>query len=554
VVWKIDGPLGNESGKIKWEITKWTRGRGLDLGCGMQKTYPHFIGVDSGKDGVLFNHPINADVRVVSAADLSVFASSSMDFIFSSHLLEHIPLERQDPRAFPDPIQRALAEKMIIEKFTALEALKDWMRVIKRDGYLVLYVPDEDEYPKVGTAGANPDHCWNVSYDKVVELMKKTGYGWDLVDFQKRTEGIEYSLFFVFQKRVGGHHFSWRNDKPKKTACVVRYGAFGDLLQTSSVCAGLKAQGYHVTLMTSPPGHAVIEFDPNIDAFYLQDKDQVPNHMLGDYWAYHSKKYDKWVQLSESVEACLLSIPGKTPHLWSPAARHRYMNHNYVEFSHLIAGLPHKPQVRFYPRPAERQWAQAERARLGGAPLVLWALAGSSVHKTWDGLDRTVASILTEFPDSHVVFVGGPDAAILEQGWENERRVHCKSGKYSIRETMSLLEFVDMAIGPETGVMNAMSQLPQPKVLFLSHSTEENLCRDWVNTTSVASESTHCPGRGMNEAPACHMLHYTWEFCKQHPERGIAQCQADIDGEAAWQAIRDAIYSALPERPRIQTA
>ena len=90
MVWKIDGPLGNESGKIKWEIVKWTRGRGLDLGCGMQKTFPHFIGVDSGKDRALFNHPVNADIWVESAAELPMFASGSMDFVFSSHLLEHI--------------------------------------------------------------------------------------------------------------------------------------------------------------------------------------------------------------------------------------------------------------------------------------------------------------------------------------------------------------------------------------------------------------------------------------------------------------------------------
>jgi ADP-heptose:LPS heptosyltransferase len=296
----------------------------------------------------------------------------------------------------------------------------------------------------------------------------------------------------------------------------------------------------------------VIEFDPNIDQFYLQDKDQVPNHLLGDFWAYHRARYDKFVNLSESVEGSLLSIPGKTPHTWSPLARHRYMNHNYVELSHAIAEVPHKPAVHFYPRESERAWAKAERARLGGSPLILWALAGSSVHKTWDGLDRTIASILTEFPAAHVVLVGGADGAILEQGWEREPRVHCKSGKYSIRETMSLLEFVDVGIGPETGVMNAMSQLAQPKVLFLSHSTEENLCRDWVNTTSIASANTHCPGRGANEAPACHMLHYSWEYCKQDPTRGIAQCQADIDGDAAWGAIRGAIQDALKKREEVR--
>src|SRR5271170_4833882 len=137
MVWKIDGPMGNESGKIKWEIVQWTRGRGLDLGSGIAKTYPHFIGFDNRKDQTLFNMPVNPDVWVESASDLHMFASGSMDFVFSSHLLEHIPLERTDPRTCPDPIQRALAERMIVEKHSALDALKEWMRVLKREGYLV---------------------------------------------------------------------------------------------------------------------------------------------------------------------------------------------------------------------------------------------------------------------------------------------------------------------------------------------------------------------------------------------------------------------------------
>jgi ADP-heptose:LPS heptosyltransferase/predicted SAM-dependent methyltransferase len=552
MTWDINAPQGNESGKIKWEIVPWTRGRGLDLGQGLQKTYPHFIGVDNGKDGTLFGHPICPDVRCKTAADLPMFASGSMDFVFASHLLEHFPLQEDDPRKWSNPMARALAERQLLESHTAGQALKEWMRVLKRDGYLVLYVPDEDEYPKVGEEGANADHCFNCNYEVIVDLMKATGCAWDLVDYQKRNGGNEYSLFFVFRKTGSGQHFSHaKRLKPAKTCGVVRYGAFGDLLQLSSVAAGLKEQGYHVTLYTSPPGNEVIEFDPNIDHFYLQDKDQIPNHLLGEFWKYEAAKYDKWVNLSESVEVTMLSIPGRTPHTWSPLARHRYMNHNYVEMQHAIAGVPHNPRVRFYATPSEQDWAKKERVKLGGTPLVLWALTGSSVHKTWGGLDRTIASILTEFPLSHVVLVGGPDAAILEAGWEHEPRVKCRSGKYSIRETMSLLEYVDVMVGPETGVMNAGSSLNCPKVVFLSHSTHENLTRDWVNTTSIASLKTTCPGRGDNEAPACHQMHYNWEFCKQfteegHPQAGTAQCQADIDGEAAWDLIRRAIASTQP--------
>jgi ADP-heptose:LPS heptosyltransferase/predicted SAM-dependent methyltransferase len=557
--WDINGPQGNESGKIKWEIVPWTRGRGLDLGCGIQKTFPHFIGVDNRKDQALFGHAINPDIVVQSAAELPMFASGSMDFVFSSHLLEHFPLEKPDPTRWANPIAREMAKRSMLEEHTASEALREWMRVLKRDGYLVLYVPDEEQYPKVGEPGANPDHCWNVNYEGVLKLMRATGAGFDLVDFQQRSSGAEYSLYFVFKKTGNGHHESWRSKKrAAKTCGVVRYGAYGDLLQTSSVLHGLAEQGYAVTLYTSGPGDEVIRHDPHIHAFYLQDKDQVPNHLLGEFWKYESGKYDKWVNLSESVECTLLSIPGRTPHLWSPAARHRYMNHNYVEMQHAIASVPHVPRVRFYPLESERDWARQERRKLGGAPLVLWALNGSSVHKTWGGLDKTIASILLDFPASAVVLVGGPESAILEGGWEAEPRVKCRSGKYSIRQTMALLEFVDVVVGPETGILNAASGLPMPKVCFLSHSTHENLTRDWVNTTSIASKNTTCPGRGANEAPACHQMHYSWEHCKQfreegHPQDGTAQCQRDIDGVAAWDLIRRAIAGTL-EQPLVQRA
>lgn len=552
MTWRLEDPQGNESGKIKWEIVRYTRGRGLDLGCGMQKTFPHFIGVDSGKDTALFGHPINPDVRVPSAGQLPMFASGSMDFVFSSHLLEHFPLVAQNPAEWT-VIQQAMAKRYKMETITALQALTEWMRVIKMGGYLVLYVPDEDEYPKVGEPGANPDHCFNVNYETVIGLMKQVGSGWDLVDFQKRSDEQEYSLYFVF-KKAGGHHESWKaRPKEFKTAGVVRYGAYGDLLQTSSVLHALHEEGYRVTLYTSPPGDDVIRHDPHIAEFYMQDVDQVPNHLLGQFWEHERHKYDKWVNLSESVECTLLAVPGRTPFTWAPAARHKYMNHNYVEMQHAIAGVPFKPRVRFYSLASEREWAKRERKRLGGAPLILWALSGSSVHKTWGGLDATIAAIMLEFPTAHVVLVGGDDAVILEQGWEKEARVLRRSGQYTIRQTMALLDEVDVLIGPETGVMNAGGQLPCPKVVFLSHSTHENLTRDWVNTIAIASPVTECPGRGKGEAPACHQMHYTWAACKQFrregdPQDGTAQCMADIDGEAAWAVIAKAIGSTIEEK------
>lgn len=526
MVWRREDPQGNEAAKIAWEIVKWTRGRGLDIGAGMYRTFPHFITVDNNADARLFGHQMpRPDLFTEDAAKLDMVASESMDFVFSSHLLEHVPEE------------------------AVVKTLKEWWRVMRLRGYLVLYLPDAEEYPKVGEEGANPDHKWNVSYNRMVSLMNNVGH-WDLADFQKRNEGQEYSLYFVFQKKhKGGNTFSCEAAKPEKTAAVVRYGAYGDLIQASSVIAALKAEGYHVTLYTANPGYEVIQHDPNIDAFYIQDKDQVPNQALGPYWDYHSKKYDKWVNLSESVEGAMLTIRGRIVDTYPPEVRHELCNQNYLEYQHLIAGLGHhSPAMRFYPTEEELAWAKAERAQYGQF-LLVWSLSGSSVHKHWPWLDNAVSGILLDFPEVQVLFVGGPDGVVLEQGWEKTPRVHCRSGKWEIRKSLAFVQQADIVVGSETGVMNAVAQEEMPKVVFLSHSTQENLTRDWVNTHSLASLGTHCKGRGKDQAPACHQMHYGWEHCTEAPAQagtedlyprkgsGVAQCQFDISAQDAYKVI-----------------
>ena len=175
MVWRVDDPQGNEASKVRWELVPYMNGRVLDLGCGPYKTFPHFTGVDNGHHDAQFGWKNQADEIVKTCENLGIFATRSCDAVFSSHLLEHIPFENVVP------------------------TLNEWCRVVKSGGYLMLYLPDEDEYPKVGDPHANPDHKWNVNYEKITEAMEKIPRGWDLIDFQKRNQDNEYSLFFVFK-------------------------------------------------------------------------------------------------------------------------------------------------------------------------------------------------------------------------------------------------------------------------------------------------------------------------------------------------------------------
>lgn len=536
MVWKLDDSKGNESSKIRWEIVPYTKGRGLDLGCGPNKAFPHFIGVDNCHHEQ-FGYQIKPDFKVETCEKLDAFASQSMDFVFSSHLIEHIENHKA--------------------------ALKEWWRLIKVGGYMVLYYPHKDFYPNIGTPGSNPDHKHDFMPQDIIDVMEDmSGCGWDLVENQERNDDDEYSVFQVFKKLGSQKHlYSYKRDRPEKSAAVIRYGAFGDLMQASSVFAGLKKLGYHVTLYSSLPGADVVCHDPNIDEVVLQDRDQVPNGSLGDFWAHLKKKYDRFINLSESVEGSLLAMAGRAQHEWPKDVRHDVMNKNYVEFQHKLAGVPHEPKIKFYATDDEKEWAKKQRSKMGEF-VIIWSLAGSAVHKTWPYLDNIIAGTLLCYPTAHIVLVGGPECVILEGGWDNEPRVHKTCGKWSIRQTLSFLEHADLIIGPETGVLNAACNLPQPKIVFLSHSTIENLTRDWINTVSLFSETTDCY--------PCHILHQSWKTCKKNTKtiqelipalanmssaqipnisaEGVAECQASIGPDTVWLEVERIMNELLSKR------
>ncbi|OYV92744.1 MAG: hypothetical protein B7Z60_10185 [Ferrovum sp. 37-45-19] len=239
--------------------------------------------------------------------------------------------------------------------------------------------------------------------------------------------------------------------------------------------------------------------------------------------------------MSESVEGTWLALPGRAPHRFPHAVRHKYMDVNYLEFMHELAGLEYKPGQAFYPSDHEKAWAAKERSKIHGK-VILWSLAGSAVHKTWPYLDEVIARLMLQHRDVQVFLTGGPECAILETGWEAEPRVHRKCGVWSIRETLAFVQTVDMVIGPETGILNAAAFMDMPKVITLSHSSVENLTRDWVNTISLTPRNTDCY--------PCHQLHYNFQFCRKDEAIGVAACQSDIPADDMYKAIEQCLVPA----------
>lgn len=519
-MWRAEDPPGHEALKVKYEIVPYTRGRVLDLGAGMTRVYGHFTTVDNLTDSRLFGHPMKPDVIVGTCEDLSIFADRTWDGVFSSHLLEHLV-----------DTERALAE---------------WWRVVKVGGHLVLYLPHADFYPNINQPGANPDHKHDFRPNDIKKVMREVasdGHGWDLLVNENRNEGREYSFLQVYRKR-GDRRCEQPCEKDLgKTACVCRFGGFGDQMMASNVLPALKRQGFHITMMTTPKGRDMLKHDPNIDAWIVQDPDQVPNVELGEYWKAWTKKFDRFVNFSESVEGTYLALPGRANHAWPTALRQaRLGTVNYLEHHAALAEVPLTKEAKFYPSDEESARAKAFVAAMGdGTFPILWVLAGSSIHKTYPHMDRVIAAVMLHMPEAHVILVGDPTCAILEQGWEQEPRVHCMSGKLSIRDTIALAQACPVVVGPETGVLNAIAFEDNAKVIFMSHSSIENLTRDWVNTTNLEPA----------EKPACypcHRLHYGDEFCHVEEQSHTALCAFFVEPADVYEAlekVRAAVAPAL---------
>ena len=383
-------------------------------------------------------------------------------------------------------------------------SIDDVWRVVKQGGHMVVIHP-------TSTPTQLPKGGWDC-------LMRLT---------------VEDKVMTVFEKRNDKQQLeSYRVEQPDgKTACVVRYGAVGDMIQTSSVMARLRDMGYHTTLMChSGNSYDVAKHDPNVDEFIVQDKDQVPQEWLGPYWTHWMGKFDKFVNLSGSVESTWLAIEHRYQFYWPQHIRHHYLNENYLEFMHRLAGVSLTYSPKFYTTSKEKDWAAKTKKKMGGKVL-LWALAGSSCHKWWPHMDALIAKIMLDYPDWKVLLVGDEASQILETGWENEPRVIKKCGRWEYRQSLTFAtRAADIVIGPETGILNAVSFLSVPKLVFLSHSSVNNLTRDWVSTTALEREGCQCF--------PCHILHtngFTW--CNQDEATGAADCQVKISPAYAWSAL-----------------
>lgn len=158
----------------------YCKGKGLDIGFGGDPVTDNVKGFD-------FEHG--------DAQYLKRKKNNEYDFVYSSHTIEHLP----DPS----------------------EAIKNWFRVVKPGGYLIIYLPHRDFYEKKKTLPSrfNPTHLHFFLLDKdeepdtigILPLIDRSINGYKLIYAKECSEGHtildplqhsdgEYSIEVVIQK------------------------------------------------------------------------------------------------------------------------------------------------------------------------------------------------------------------------------------------------------------------------------------------------------------------------------------------------------------------
>jgi SAM-dependent methyltransferase len=180
---KAGAPLETIFRRLEFnEVIQYTKGIGVDIGCGLSKIHSCAIGIDVRLGKKDFGYAYGANIGCPTNKEyleLPWFADESLDFIFSSHCLEH----------FVDPVK----------------SVKDMRRTLKTGGHLIVLLPDDRYYPRIGEKGANLDHKMNYSPESLVTIVKQVG-NWEVIQLDTVHSKLDGILLTKRDKIIADHY------------------------------------------------------------------------------------------------------------------------------------------------------------------------------------------------------------------------------------------------------------------------------------------------------------------------------------------------------------
>lgn len=166
----------SETAKYRHLTTQHCKGNGVDIGSGGDPVVPWAINFDLPNDAFdkyHSGHPPRSHIQYGGDAARLPFKDATLDFVYSSHLLEDF---------FDwDPI------------------LKEWMRVLKPGGKLVILVPDKKLWADALARGQPPncEHRHESYPGEITTYVKRLSNMTVIRDSLTECFPNDYSILFV---------------------------------------------------------------------------------------------------------------------------------------------------------------------------------------------------------------------------------------------------------------------------------------------------------------------------------------------------------------------
>jgi hypothetical protein len=168
--------MGETSAWRFWTLP-YCQGCGVDVGAGDDPITERAIRVEWPPGYGRECHPVEGANIQEDGRSLRVFADASLDYVYSSHLLEDFPLDE-----WPT-------------------VLVEWMRVVRPGGYLVMLLPDRNKF-RAAVAQGQPDNLAHHHEPSPGELSQYFDrlFTWD-VWHDTLIRDDNYNILFVAQRK-----------------------------------------------------------------------------------------------------------------------------------------------------------------------------------------------------------------------------------------------------------------------------------------------------------------------------------------------------------------
>lgn len=335
----------------------------------------------------------------------------------------------------------------------------------------------------------------------------------------------------------------------KRWAGIARFGGIGDNLIAASVLHPLKKMGYLTEVITEEPNHVVYLHNPLIDKLSVKGSGDIPkaDQKNWQHWIdSRAREFDLFLHASHSCEGRHAIHEHMTSFWWRDEYRRRLCAGSYLETVHDIMGVPHEFGPLFFTSEEERAHAALIKAAVG--PCVAWVISGSRIDKVYPYAGMAIARIIRELKIPVVVMSGSSDkeytmlTSIRDHvARQNGTRdgLHLalpdKGGEkcWPLRSALAFLHGCELIVSPDTGPAWACAFEPMPKVIMVSHASDENITKHWRNTTTLHADPLRV------SCWPCHRLHDRIETCRPNKEDNGAACISDISVETVVRTVEE---------------